>query len=143
MKIEEVPQDKGYMIDGKISDLNYAVDEHGNYVSRKSRGWLPKNEAMTMAWELVFERVEEVRKKVISGELSPLKFYMELHVMDISILSGYTGIAKWKVKRHMEMKHFRRLSPDKMVRYAEVFGISPEELQDIERIRTMVLKHED
>ncbi|MFO7368689.1 MAG: hypothetical protein R6X09_00280 [Bacteroidales bacterium] len=143
MKIEEVPQDKGYMIDGRISDLNYAVDEHGKYVSRQSRGWLPKNEAMTMAWDVVFERVEEVREKIISGELSPLAFYMELHVMDISILSGYTGIAKWKVKRHLKMKNFRKISRDKMVRYAEVFGISQEVLQDTERIRTMVLKHED
>ncbi|MBN1145139.1 MAG: hypothetical protein JXA72_11990 [Bacteroidales bacterium] len=143
MKIEEVPQDKGYMIDGRISDLNYAVDEHGKYVSRQSRGWLPKNEAMTMAWDVVFERAEEVRKKIFSGELSPLAFYMELHVMDISILSSYTGIAKWKVKRHLMMKNFRKISTDKMVRYAEVFGISQAELQDTERIRTMVLKHED
>jgi hypothetical protein len=90
MKIEEVPQDKGYLTEGRISDLNYAVDEQGKYVSRQSRGWLPKNEAMTMAWDVVFERAEEVRKRIISGELSPLAFYMELHVMDVSILSGYT-----------------------------------------------------
>jgi hypothetical protein len=143
MKIEEVPQDKGYLTEGRISDLNYAVDEQGKYVSRQSRGWLPKNEAMTMAWDVVFERAEEVRKRIISGELSPLAFYMELHVMDVSILSGYTGIAKWRVKRHLKMKNFSKISPDKMVRYAEVFGISQAELQDTERIRTMVLKHED
>jgi hypothetical protein len=41
------------------------------------------------------------------------------------------------------MKNFSKISPDKMVRYAEVFGISQAELQDTERIRTMVLKHED
>ena len=143
MKIEEVPQDKGYMIDGRISDLNYAVDEHGKYVSRQSRGWQPKNEAMTMAWDVVFERAEESRKHIISGELSPLAFYMELNVMDPSILSGYTGIPKWKVKRHLKMKNFRKIKPEIAEKYAEVFGITRLELEDIERIRTMVLKHEN
>ncbi len=143
MKIEEVPQDKGYMIDGRISDLNYAVDEQGKYVSRQSRGWQPKNEAMTMAWDVVFDRAEEIRKQVLSDVLSPLAFYMELNVMDPSILSGYTGIAKWKVKRHLKMKNFRKINPRNMARYAEVFGMTRLELEDTERVRTMVLKHEN
>ena len=42
MKIDEVPQDKGYLIEGKISDLNYAVDKNGNYTSKQSKGWQPK-----------------------------------------------------------------------------------------------------
>jgi hypothetical protein len=43
MKLEDVPQDKGYLIDGKISDLNYAVDKDGHYTSTRSRGWSPKS----------------------------------------------------------------------------------------------------
>lgn len=143
MKIEEVPQDKGYLVEGRISDLNYAVDEQGRYVSRQSRGWQPKNEAMTMAWDVVFDRAEEIRKQVLSGVLSPLAFYMELNVMDPSILSGYTGIPKWKVKRHMKMKNFRKIRPENTARYAKVFGMTRLELEDTERIRTMVLKHEN
>ncbi len=143
MKIEEVPQDKGYLVEGRISDLNYAVDEQGKYVSRQSQGWQPKNEAMTMAWDVVFDRAEEIRKQVLAGVLSPLAFYMELNVMDPSIMSGYTGIPKWKVKRHLKMKNFRKINRDRMSRYAEALGISMEELEDIERVRTMVLKHEN
>jgi hypothetical protein len=98
---------------------------------------------MTMAWEVVFDRAEEIRKQVLSGVLSPLAFYMELNVMDPSILSGYTGIPKWKVKRHLKMKNFRKIRPENMTRYAEVFGITRMELEDTERIRTMDLKHEN
>lgn len=142
MKIEEVPQDKGYLIEGKISDLNYAVDENGHYASRQSRGWEPKNEAMTMAWDVVYERAEAVRKKVLDGKLSPIAFYMELNVMNVSILAAYAGISGWKVKRHMKMKHFKNLKPGILAKYAEALNISTAELVDTERIRRIDFRHE-
>jgi len=143
MKLEEVPQDKGYLIDGKISDLNYVVDKDGHYTSKRSRGWLPKNEAMTMAWDMVYERTENARKQLLSGILSPIAFYMELNIMDVAILAGYTGISKWKVRRHLKMKHFNKLTPELLLKYAEVFHITSAELADIEIIREIKLKHED
>jgi hypothetical protein len=109
MKIDEVPQDKGYLIEGKISDLTYAVDKDGRYASRQSLGWKPKNEAMTLAWDLVFERAENTRKQVLTGKLSPLAFYMELNIMDINILADYTGLSRWSVRRHLKMKHFNKI----------------------------------
>ena len=88
MKADEVPQDKGFLIEGRISDLNYAVDKDGRYISQQSRGWAPKNEAMSLAWELVFERAENERQLVLAGKRSPLAFYMELNAMDVKILAG-------------------------------------------------------
>jgi hypothetical protein len=143
VKIEDVPQDKGYMIEGKISDLNYAVDKDGHYTSKQSRGWKPKIEAMAMAWDVVFERTEDARKQVLSGIRSPLAFYMELNIMDVSILASYTGVSKWKVRRHLKMKHFIKIRPAMLAKYAEVFNLTPAELIDTERIRTIVVKHDN
>ena len=143
MKIDEVPQDKGYLIEGRISDLNYAVDNNGQYTSRQSKGWGPKNEALTLAWELVFERAEIKKQQVLSGVLSPLAFYMELNIMDVNILSGYTGIAKWRIRKHLKMKNFKRLKPELIARYAEALKLSPAELVDIDKIRAIKLEHED
>jgi hypothetical protein len=143
MKIDEVPQDKGYLIEGRISDLNYAVDKNGTYISRKSKGWTPKNEAMSMAWDIIYERAEEARKNVLAGKISPLAFYMELNIMDVKILAGYLGIPKWKVKRHLKIKNFSKLKPDLLSRYAEAFRLTPEELVDMNKIREIKLGHEN
>jgi hypothetical protein len=143
MKIEEVPQDKGYLVPGRITDLSYAVDSDGNYASTKSRGWKPKNDAMDLAWSLVYEKAEEARKEVLSGKLSPLAFYMELNIMDVNLLAGYTGLSRWKIKRHLKMKNFRKLPPDLLSQYATILNITTEDLVNIDVIREMKLEHED
>ena len=139
MKIDEVPQDQGFMIEGKIRDVCYAVDENGYYTKKLSTGWNPKNEAMVMAWDVVFERVEDVRSKILAGELSPVAFYMELNVMDVAILADYTGISKFKVKKHLKMKKFKELATEVIEKYAGAFNIAVEELKDVERIRNFKL----
>jgi hypothetical protein len=143
MKVDEVPQDKGYLVKGRISDLNYALDKDGHYTSKQSMGWQPKNEAMTLAWDLVYERTEEARKQVLAGILSPLAFYMEMNIMDVNILAEYTGIAKWRVRKHLKMKHFNKIKPELLIKYAEILNLLPEELKDMKKIREMELKHED
>ena len=58
------------------------------------------------------KKLKTARKQVLAGILSPLAFYMELNIMDVSILAGYTGISKWKVRRHLKMKNFKKLKPE-------------------------------
>ncbi len=137
MKINEVPQDKGYLIEGRISDLNYVVDTEGHYTSTTSIGWEPKNEAMKLAWEQVYEHAEEIRKKILEGDLSPVAFYMEINVMDIAILAAYMGLPKRKVRKHLKMNEFRKLPEEIINRYAEVFNISPDEFVNPGRIQKL------
>jgi hypothetical protein len=143
MKIDEVPQDEAYMIKGKIRDVCYALDKDGHYTSTLSMGWKPKNEAIGLAWEEVYHRVEEVRQQVQAGRLSPLAFYMELNIMNPSILASYTGIHRWKVRRHLKMKYFLNLKQEVLEKYAGALNITAAELVDTKRIQTVVLKHED
>ncbi len=142
MKIEEVPQDKGYLIEGRISDVNYVVDKDGHYTSVQSKGWYPKNDAMKLAWEDVFERAEAARAKILAGKLSPLAFYMEINLMDVAILASYTGISRWKVRRHLKMRIFRKLKPEIIAKYAEALNLTPDELVSIQKVKEIVLKHE-
>ena len=135
MKINEVPQDKGYLVEGRITDLNYVVDGEGHYTSRQSLGWKPKNEAMKLAWDLVYEHAGEIRRQILSGILSPIALYMELNVMDVSILAAYMGISRRKVKKHLKMCEFLKLSQDMIDKYAEVLNVTPEELVNIEKVR--------
>ncbi len=143
MKIDEVPQDGAYLIEGKIRDLCYAVDEKGHYTKALSKGWTPKNEAIKLAWDMVYEKAELIRQKVLSGILSPIAFYMELNIMDVNILSSYTGFTKRKVRKHLKMKGFNKLSREQICLYAEALNISADELTDMDKLRELNIRHED
>ena len=128
MKKENVPQDLGAL--GKLTtEVCYVTDENGNYVTELSNGWKIKSEALDVAWQDIEQKVNAAKKKVENNEASPILFFMELRVMDLSILSAYTGFWKWTIKRHMKPSVFKKLSADKLKRYADVFDISVEQLK--------------
>lgn len=130
MKINDVPQDDaGFLKEGKVRDVCYAVNEEGNYEQVLSLGWDPKNEAMRMAWEQVHERAEKIKQKVLKGKLSPLAFYMERTMMNITILSQYSGFPRLKVKRNLKPASFGKLTLEELKVYAEALNISVDDLQ--------------
>lgn len=123
MKETEVPQDKEDLFEGKTQELLYTVDEEGEYTTAKSKGWEVKNEMARQAWEAVKEEVEEALLLVKSGQRSPLYYYMKRELMDVGLLSQYTGMFSWRVKRHMLPKIFNRLSNKVLCRYCEALNI--------------------
>jgi hypothetical protein len=129
MKIKEVPQDDaGFLIEGKVRDVCYAVDDDGNYTQVLSLGWDPKNEAMRQAWEQVHEKAEKVRQKVLAGKLSPIAFHMERCMMTVTLLAQYTGIGKLKVKKHLKPSGYEKLTKEELALYAEAFNITIEQI---------------
>lgn len=143
MKFDEVPQDEAFLQEGKIRDVCYVVDKDGHYTRALSKGWIPKNEAIKLAWSQIHEHAEETRLKVLEGKLSPIALYMELNIMDLSILANYMELPKWRVRRHLRMKGFRNLNHDMLSKYAGALNITAAELVDIERIKGIVIEHED
>ncbi len=132
MKKEEIPQDLGAL--GKITtEVVYAVDESGKYGTALSNGWEVKSSALEVAWKDVAQRIEMARQKVINKEASPVLFFMELRVMDIGIVSAYTGFWKWQVKRHLKYPVFEKLSEAKLAKYADLFEVS---VQDLKTMKT-------
>lgn len=129
MKKNEVPQHDEGLMDGHKIDVCYVVDENGKYTTVQSSGWEPKNAAMKQAWEVVNEGIEETRQQVLKGELSPIAFFMEKELMDIKILSQYTGFSKRKIRRHLKPKNFSKLDDTTIQKYAEVFEISTKQLR--------------
>jgi hypothetical protein len=143
MKFDEVPQDEAFLKEGKLRDVCYVVDRDGHYTRALSLGWTPKNDAIKLAWNQIYEHAEETRLRVLDGKLSPIALYMELNIMDLAILANYMELPKWKVRRHLRMKGFRKLSPGMLAKYAEALNITATELVDIERIKAIVIAHED
>ncbi len=129
MKKKEVPQDEG-LNEGRFEDVCYALDENGNYVAVLSKGWQPKTDALLQAWEVIGEEVELTRQRVLSGEVSPIAYYMEKNLMDLKLLSDYVGLPKRKIRKHLKPDRFKMLDEETLLKYAETFGISVEMLRD-------------
>jgi hypothetical protein len=130
MKKEDVPQDVSAL--GKITkEVCYATDSEGKYVTELSKGWDVKITALDKAWEDIVQRIEAARQKVLKGEASPLLFFIEHGIMDISLLADYTGFWQWQIKRHLKPSVFNKLSDKKLQRYAEVFNVSVEDLKNM------------
>lgn len=131
MKANEVPQDKRDFKEGdKIHKLMYAVDNDGKYTGITSAGWEAENIATKQAWDAVDEELAETAEKVKNGELSPIAYYMQKHLMEVSLLAKYVGKWQWQVKRHFKPAVFSKLSADTLNKYAAVFNITAEDLKN-------------
>ncbi|HET6254186.1 MAG TPA: hypothetical protein VFE32_08935 [Puia sp.] len=138
MKKEDVPQDPGSL--GKVTkEVCYATDDTGKYTTELSQGWEVKAGALDVAWKDIAERVAAAKEKVLRQEASPLLYFMELKLMDIGVLAGYTGFWKWQVRRHLRPAVFKRLSERKLRRYAEVFEVPVSAFNDLNSLNV----HED
>jgi hypothetical protein len=130
MKKEDIPQDTGAF--GKITpEVQYATDAAGNYSTGLSKGWEVKNSANDAAWQDIEERVRMAKERVLKKEVSPLLYFMELKLMDIKVLAGYTGFWGWQVRRHMRPSVFKKLSDRRLRRYADVFEVQVDDLKNM------------
>lgn len=128
MKKEDLPQDQS-AITGIFRDYCYVKDKDGKYTTDLSIGWEVKKQALDNAWDDINERVVEAAALVKSGEKSPIYYFMEKKLMDLIVLSGYTGFWKMTIKRHFKPSVFATLSDEKLLVYAKTFDISVEELK--------------
>ena len=130
MKKDEVPQHLSSL--GKITkEVCYATDSSGKYITELSKGWDVKISALDVAWEDIKKRTDASRERVLKNQASPILFFMEYRLMDISILAGYTGFWKWQIKKHLKPDVFNRLSVDKLERYAMAFDVNIEDLKSM------------
>ena len=135
MKKEEIPQDDGAL--NKLTrEVVYAVDNTGKYTTELSTGWDVKSTALDAAWKDIKERVAAAKQKVINKQASPLLYFMELRLMDLAIVSAYTGFWKWTIRQHMKPDVFNKLSEKKLQQYATAFNVT------IADLKTMRI-HED
>lgn len=135
MQKENIPQDKS-ALDKFTKEVCYATDGSGKYVTELSRGWEVKATALDITWKDIEQRVAEAKQKVLKKEASPLLFFMEFRMMNIGLVSDYTGFWKWQIKNHLRPSAFEKLSEKKLQKYAAAFNIS---VQDLKSMTT----HED
>ena len=129
MKESELPQEKGALRD--LTELCYVTDDEGNYTTRLSSGWEVKNVALEASLGRLQEQIDEAKEDVLEGRKSPIVYYMLLNRMDWAVLADAMHRWQWIIKRHAKPSVFKKLSSKTLQQYAEVFGITVEELCEI------------
>lgn len=129
MKKEDVPQDEGP--ESAIRRLMWAVDEQGRHVTVQSAGWDPSNTGFLKYWEFLGKLIHAARHAVERGEKSPLWYWMSLNILSERMLADYIGIWTWRVRRHMKPAVFAKLDDAMRGRYAAVFRITVDELNQL------------
>ncbi|PLX76804.1 MAG: hypothetical protein C0615_06225 [Desulfuromonas sp.] len=129
MKKKDVPQQGG--LNAGCREINYAVDDDGHYTLESSVGWEAKNIALRQAWEEIIDQLHRVLDEVRAGAKSPLAYHMVKNQMNPILLARYSGIARWRVKRHFKPAVFAKLKQSDLQPYADLFKISVEELKQV------------
>lgn len=129
MKKKDIPQDKTHL-SSFTREVLYAKNEEGYYEKLLSEGWNVKNDALNNAWEELNKQIEEAKTAVLEGKTSPIEYFMKLQIMEIDVLSGYTGIWQFNIKRHFNPNNFKKLKDKTLKKYAKAFDITLEELKN-------------
>ena len=135
MKTEDVPQDLLYFKDNIVRDVMYAVDENGHYTTVISDGWSVKNEALGVVWDDIREECEKIRVRVLSKEVSPLAYHLKKSLLDVGLLSAYSGVPKRKIRKHLKYDEFMKLDENTMRIYADAMRITVEELKQLDECK--------
>jgi hypothetical protein len=124
----------------KITDDNqliYTYNRELFYHFDKEKGFTqkvdfqnPDNQVIIkQSWDAAEQRLEEVKQLVILEKASPIAYYMEKILMETPMLAAYVELPKWRVKRHLKYRIFKKLRPEILAKYAAVFEISVDELK--------------
>ncbi|RDE94601.1 hypothetical protein DPW03_09700 [Aggregatibacter aphrophilus] len=129
MEINDIPQDNSKIFRGQRKVV-YATKD-GNYQTATSNGWETEEFATEQAVEELNQLTAEALAAVKRGEKSPLFYYMYRYRFDLPSLAQATGFWQCQIKRHFKPRVFAKLSDKVLSRYAEVFGVSILELQQV------------
>ncbi len=107
----------------------YAIDENGRYAPVISDGWNVKNDALGIVWDDIREQCEAIRCQVMDKKTSPLAYHLKKSLLDISLLSAYSGVPKRKIRKHLRYEDFLRADAATLQLYAEAMRITVDELK--------------
>jgi hypothetical protein len=137
MKIQDVPQDMNKTYQGHGTKAVYAVDDTGAYTKIATSGW-DVEEVVLRDVLADFERLaDDAKQRALNGLTAPIEYFVYKRMMDIPALANAMGMAKWKVKRHLKPKIFKKLSDEMLQRYADLLRIDLEHLKNFKETTTI------
>lgn len=128
MKKLDIPQESNLTLNGQ-KKVMYGTDENGEF-QRVNYGSSIEEFATITAVQEFQELEKESLEEIKNGLASPIKYFMYKNRMDLTTLAGVVDMFSFRVKRHLKMKHFKKLNDQILNKYASAFNIKIEELKD-------------
>lgn len=125
-----MPQDASRLFDGH-SKAMYAVDARGRYTTVESSGWQAEETATEIAIAEFERELAAARARCAAGLSAPLEYHMYARRMDLATLADSTGLARWRVRRHLRPRTFARLPARLLRRYASALQVPESELRSL------------
>jgi len=124
----EIPQESNATLNGQRKVM-YGINERGefervNYASSAEE--FATQTAIEEFEQLCRESLERIQQEISS----PIEYFMYKNRMDLPTLSSVVGMFSFRVKRHLKMKHFKKLNDKILQKYAEALNIDINELKD-------------
>jgi len=132
MKIKEVPQDEIQTFRGYGTKTVYAVDENGQYTRVTTSGWDAEEVVLRDVVNDFEKAAREAKARAMKGEASPIEYFMNKYYMDLPALAAGMGLSRWRVKRHLKPRVFKRLNDRLLQRYADFFQVDIRTLKNFE-----------
>jgi hypothetical protein len=130
MKEVVIPNEGNESLEG-IKKVMYAPNDSGEFEKHKYSSKV--EEYCTKLAVEEYEILERQALKDIEAKIaSPIAYYMYKNRMDIATLSSVVGLFSFRVKRHLKLKHFKKLSDKVLQKYADAFYIKIEDLKDFD-----------
>lgn len=124
----KVPKEDNATLNG-MQKVMYTTDSSGDFVRENYGSNIEEFATQTAVDEYELLK-EEALLNISKGISSPICFYMYENRMDLPTLSSMVDMFSFRVKRHLQMKYFKKLNEKILSKYALVFNISIEELRD-------------
>ncbi|KJS30804.1 MAG: hypothetical protein VR64_14230 [Desulfatitalea sp. BRH_c12] len=137
MKIDDVPQDQIRTFKGYGTKAVYAVDAKGRYTKTATNGWEVEEVVLRDVLADFEVLAAQAKQRVLQGKSSPIEFFVYKRLMDIPALAQAMGIARWRVRRHLNPKVFRKLNDRMLQRYADLFRIQLAALKNFKENTTI------
>ena len=117
----------GYVDCPQQQVIIYVEKEDGKFGPIQTGSYLTRN--YLDDYELKRKNLEDsLKKRIQSGEVSSIYYYMILEDLTISELAARVGMRKAKVKKHLRHENFKLVSGEMLMRYSDVFNVSVDEL---------------
>ena len=124
----KVPKEDNATLNG-MQKVMYTTDSSGDFIRENYGSNIEEFATQTAVDEYELLK-EEALLNISKGVSSPICFYMYENRMDLPTLSSMVDMFSFRVKRHLQMKHFKKLNEKILSKYALVFNISIEELRN-------------
>lgn len=111
-----------------INTVSYTADADGNQKPVSRPYWQPVNVVNHQAWREINKQIESSKKKIRTGRLSCLHYYMTANQMSVGLLARYTGQSSLLVRLHLLPFIFTRLGRETLQLYSDLFRVKVEDL---------------